>query len=218
MSARNRRMDLGLADGRRLSATLLSEIRDARIVAGISQATAARAAGLSSSRWGRIERSDGPPPNLVELCCIGRALGLRFSGRYFPVGSPVRDGPQLAVLDRFGAVLGSPLRLVREVGLPSEGDPRAWDGRVDGDRQPFFVECESHAGDAQALERRIRLKQRDDPRAGTVILVLGRSDHHRRFLAQHREVFRDLLPADPPSILRALRQGRRPPASGIVLV
>jgi transcriptional regulator with XRE-family HTH domain len=53
-------MDLGLADARRLAASLVAEIRDARMTAGISQATAARAAGCSASRWGRIERGEVP--------------------------------------------------------------------------------------------------------------------------------------------------------------
>jgi hypothetical protein len=106
----------------------------------------------------------------------------------------------------------------REVPLPVAGDLRAWDGMVHGDGAPFVVEGEAHAGDVQALERRLRLKLRDDPRAGVLVLALTRSSHHRALLAAHREVLRDLLPLDNAAVLPLLRAGRRPPAGGIVLV
>jgi transcriptional regulator with XRE-family HTH domain len=218
MPAHLRRAATGLADARRVAASLSADLRAARLAAGISQSTAARAAGISRSQWGRLERNEETRPDLVELCCAGRALGLQLASRYYVVESPVRDKAQLALLRRFEAQLRAPLRLHREVALPIRGDLRAWDGMVDGEDRPFFIEGESHVSDAQALERRLRLKQRDDPRAGTIVLVLTRSDHHRELLHAEREVFRDLLPLDGPAILRSVRAGRRPPASGIVLV
>ena len=106
----------------------------------------------------------------------------------------------------------------REIPLPVAGDLRAWDAMVEGDGAPFVVEGESHVRDVQEVDRRIRLKQRDDPRAATVVLVLTRSDHHRRLLEEHREALRGLLPLDGAGVLRAIRAGRRPPASGLVLL
>ena len=217
MPANARRAADGRADARRLASALAQEIRAARIVASISQETAARAAGMSRSQWGRLERAEDPHPDLAELCCAGRALGLQLGSKFYPIGSPVRDRPQLALLGRFERELGSPLHMRREIPLPIRGDLRAWDAIVEG-AGAFFVEGETRVGDAQALERRIRLKQRDDPRASTIVLLLGRSAHHRALLRDHREILRDLLPLDGPPILRAVRQGRRPPASGIVLI
>ena len=213
-----RRVALGQADARRLSALFANELRTSRLAAGLSQAAAARAAGISRAQWGRLERNEELRPDLVELCCAGRALGLQLGARFHVLDSPVRDRAQLALLRRFELQLAAPLRMRREVPLPIRGDHRAWDAMVEGDSRPFFVEGESHVGDAQDLERRLRLKQRDDPRATTVILALTRSAHHRDMLRVHREVFRDLLPLDSSAILRAVREGRRPPASGIVLV
>jgi hypothetical protein len=106
----------------------------------------------------------------------------------------------------------------REIGLPIPGDLRAWDARIIGRGSACFADLESHVRDTQALERRLRLKQRDDPRATVILLVLTRSDHHRRILRDHREAFRDLLPLDSAAVLRHLRTGRCPPASGIVLI
>jgi transcriptional regulator with XRE-family HTH domain len=218
MTSVQRRSDLALADARRMAATIASDVRAARIAAGISQATAARAAGMSQAQWGRLERGDLERPDLVQLCRAGRALGWKGSWRYFPVADPVRDAPQLHLLRRFEAVLGVPLQMRREVLLPGDGDLRAWDGMVHGDGRPFVVEGESHAGDLQALERRLRLKLRDDPRVDVLVLALTRSAHHRAFLRAHREALRDLLPLDGAAILAALRDGRRPSASGIVQV
>ena len=218
MASRGQRVEDGLGDARTIIRTLADDIRDARLAAGISQGAAARAAGVSASQWGRLERGDLERPDVVQLSCAGRALGMRASLKFYPVGSPVRDRPQLALFGRFGGVLGAPLRPHAEVTLPISEDLRAWDVMVDGDGAPFFADLETHATDAQALERRLRLKQRDDPRATVVLLVLSRSVHHRRFLAEYREVFRDLLPLDAPVILRSLRAGRRPPASGIVML
>jgi hypothetical protein len=89
---------------------------------------------------------------------------------------------------------------------------------VVGAERPAFTEAETRIGDAQALERRIRLKQRDDPRATIVLLVAARTDHNRRVIGAHREALRDLLPLDGRPILEALRRGRCPGGSGIVLL
>jgi hypothetical protein len=218
MASVQRRGDQGLADARRLTAAIASDLRSARIAAGISQATAGKAAGMSEAQWGRLERGALERVDIVQLCCAGRALGWKGSWRYFPVADAVRDAPQLNLLRRFEALLGPPLHMRREVPLPVAGDLRAWDGMVHGDGAPFVVEGEAHAGDVQALERRLRLKLRDDPRAGVLVLALTRSSHHRALLAAHREVLRDLLPLDNAAVLPLLRAGRRPPAGGIVLV
>jgi hypothetical protein len=128
----------------------------------------------------------------------------------------------LADARRLTSRLGEELRTARIGAGISQAtaarDLRAWDAMVDGDGAPFFVEGESRVGDAQALERRLLLKQRDDPRASTIVLVLTRGSHHRELLREHREVFRSLLPLDGPAVLRAIRNGRQPPASGIVVI
>ncbi len=115
-------------------------------------------------------------------------------------------------------MLGSPLRLEREVALPVEGDARAWDARIIGANEQGFVEAESHLNDVQAIERAVGLKLRDDPRARIVVLVLTRSAHHRKVLGEHRESLRELFPLDGAAVLKCLRDGRLLPLGGIVLV
>jgi transcriptional regulator with XRE-family HTH domain len=218
MTARVRRGDAAAEDARRQVSRLAAELRDARLEAGLSIADVARGAGLSPSQASRLERGLTITPTVEQLGRAWAPLGMRLSIRAFPAGSPVRDRAQVALLRRFELCLGPPLRLRREIPLPIEGDRRAWDGMIDGDGPPFFIEGESHIRDVQAVERKLRLRLRDDARASVVLLVATRSDHNRRIIAEHRESIRDLLPMDGAPILRALRAGRRPPASGIVLI
>jgi transcriptional regulator with XRE-family HTH domain len=218
MPSVQRRADVGLADGRRLARRIGSELRDTRMSAGLSLATVAHAAGMSAAQLGRIERAELEAPDLVQICRAARALGHIASVRLFPVGSPVRDAAHLALLQRFEARLGHPLRLVREVPLPIEGDRRAWDGMVLGAETPIFTEAETHIHDAQALERGIGLKLRDDPRSSTVLLIASRTRHNRRVIDEHRESLRGLFPLDGGAILRAISAGRVPNAGGILLL
>lgn len=98
------------------------------------------------------------------------------------------------------------------------GDLRAWDGSIVGAVERAFVEAESRLGDVQALQRRVELKIRDDPRARIVILAVTKSDQNRRVLLEHREALRPMLPLDGAAVLRALRHGTIPAAGGIVLL
>jgi transcriptional regulator with XRE-family HTH domain len=218
VSARVRRGDAAAEDVRRQVARLAVELRDARFEAGLSIVDVARVAGLSPSQLSRLERGLIGSPTVEQLGRAWAPLGMRVSIRAFSAGLPVRDRAQLALLRRFEGCLRPPLRLRREVPLPIEGDRRAWDGMVEGDAEPFFIEGESNIRDMQAVERKIRLRMRDDPRATLVLLVATRSDHNRQVVAEHRESIRDLLPMDGGPILRALRAGRRPSASGILLI
>ena len=143
---------------------------------------------------------------------------MRGFARLYPAGSPVRDRSQLAVLERFERILAPPLRLIREVPIPLEGDLRAWDGLVIAPASRCFVEVETHLRDMQAVERRLGAKVRDDPRSNTLVLVVMRSAHNRDVLRDHRESMRGLLPLDGAAIHAALRAGRIPRASGVVML
>ncbi len=136
----------------------------------------------------------------------------------YPSGEPIRDAAQLALLARVEMLLHAPLRMRREVPLPIVGDRRAWDGRVGDGTASASIEGESRIHDAQALARRIDLKARDDPDAGVVILAVNDTSHNRRILAEHREALRAQFPLDGAAIARALRRGRIPAASGIIVL
>ena len=218
MTTRQRPGDLGAEDARRQLQTAGRDIRAARRDIGISIAAAARRAGTSASQFGRIERGVLRRPSVDQVFRAARAVGLEPALRLYPVGARIRDKPQLGVLARFERLLAPPLRMRREVPVPRPGDLRAWDGRISDGTAVASVEAESKLWDAQATERKIALKSRDDPDAGVVILVLNRTAHNRRVLAEHREALRSRFPLDGSAIARALRAGKLPPAGGIILV
>lgn len=218
MSTRVRPADAAKADARRLIARIGSEVRLQRLTLGVSQRHVAARAGLSASAYARLERGVSERPTLEHLCRAARAVGLEPSFGLHPTGEPVRDAAQLALLARFEAILGGGLTLLREVPIPIAGDLRAWDGRIrEGDRTAS-IEGESRLYDMQAIARRIALKARDDPRSGVVILVVSRTAHNRRVLAQHREALRSQFPLDGGAIARALRAGSIPTVGGIIML
>jgi hypothetical protein len=79
------------------------------------------------------------------------------------------------------------------------------------------VEAESRIDDAQALERKLALKQRDG-QAEILILLVADTRANRAGLAVVRPSFRTLLPLDGRAILAALRAGQKPAGSGIVVL
>lgn len=218
MPVRQGPIDLGDADARRLIAGCAAELRDTRLALGLSQRSVARAAGISPSRLGRIERGRVRDPSLAAICRVARVLGLSASMKLYPAGSPLRDASQLALLGRFEAMLGPGLRLPREVVLPMRGDTRAWDGAITGAVGIAFMDAETRIGDAQAMARRLEIKLRDDPRSTILVLVVARTTHNLRVLREHRETLRQLLPLDGAAVARSLRAGRLPSASGLIVL
>lgn len=218
MGVRRGPADLGADDARRLLERACREIKEARIAAGLSQAAIARAAGLSASAYGRMERGEFALLPFEHVARAARAAGLTASLQLFPAGVAVRDTGQLRLEADFRSLLGVGLSFRPELALPIKGDLRAWDGAVSDRTSMALVDCEVRLGDIQALTRRLELKFRDDGRSRVLILVVRDSRHNRAVLAEHREVLRPLLPLDTPAIARALRAGRTPPASGVLLV
>jgi transcriptional regulator with XRE-family HTH domain len=210
--------ELGAADAERVRRLIGQELRETRLALGLSQRAVAKAARISSSRLGRIERGETLDPSVGAVCRAARAIGLTLSLKLYPAGSPIRDHVQIGLARRFGAVLAAPLRLRGETVLPGQDDLRAWDGMVDGPDAAAFVEFEGRLGDVQALSRRLALKLRDDARGSVVILVVARTRHNQRVFAEVREQLRVQFPLDGAAIVRQLRAGRIPAASGIIVV
>jgi transcriptional regulator with XRE-family HTH domain len=218
MATRDRAGDVGADAARRQIADMGRELRAARRHLGMSQARASRRAGISRSQLGRLERGSLTTVTVEHLAQAARAVGLKASVKLYPDGTPVRDQAQLALLARFEARLRPPIRMRREVPLGIPGDLRAWDARVTDGDSTASVEGEARLDDVQAVSRRVALKSTDDPTAGGVILVVSRTLHNRRVLALHREALRAQFPLDGAAILRELRAGRVPRASGILLL
>ena len=208
---------MALFAARDIRARMAAEILEGRLSAGLSQREAAAAVGMSRSELGRIERGEIARPTIEQISRACTAVGLRLVARAYPAGDPVRDRTQLALLARLRATLAVGVDWRSEVPLPLPGDLRAWDAVMTFRDGVVAVEAESRLRDVQALERRISLKQRDG-RIDRIVLLLNDTEANRRALVGARDALRQRFPLDGRDLLRALRSGRAPDGSGIVLM
>ncbi len=198
-------------------ADLGREIRLARLNHDLSQRTAAAGAGLSQTHWGRLERAEAhavPLPLLARACAV---VGLDLHLRAYPAGAPLRDQAHVRLLERLHARLGSGASWSTEVAFPNAGDRRAWDALIRIAAVRIGVEAETRARDAQELQRRLALKQRDGM-VDHVILLLADTRHNRSFLAAAGTGFRAAFPVDGRTALRALALPADPGGNAIVLL
>ena len=93
---------------------------------------------------------------------------------------------------------------------------RAWDGMLFGRGERTALELEMRLYDAQAVERRVELKRRDDPTEHFLLLIAA-TRTNRRVLAAFPGLFVDLPRLKLAAIRAALAAGRHP-GTGMVLV
>ncbi len=172
---------------------------------------------MSESTFGRIERSELPDVTLTQLATACAAVGLKFVSRAYPDGDPVRDAGQIRLLERFRSQLPDHSGWRSEVPIPIPGDLRAWDGQCRFGGVVVAVEAVTRLLDVQAIDRAIALKRRDSG-VGIVILLIADTVANRRRLAEYREALRANFPLDTRAVLAAVRDGRAPDASGIVVL
>lgn len=155
----------------------------------------------------------------MEISQVAAVLGLEAVVRLYPGGEPLRDTAQLGRIQTLVEDLGHPLRYRTEVPLPyapGRLELRAWDAVIEGRAVRTTIEVEMRIRDAQALERRLGLKRRDDP-ADRFLLLVADTRTNRRILADHPELFPDLPRLTRTAVLAALRGGMHPP-TGVVLL
>ena len=217
MATRQRPADLGRDRAVSIARRIGTEIRRARIAAGLSLRAAAAAAGLSYSTFSRLERGLLANVTVLQLAVACAAVGLDLGAGAHPGGDPARDAGQLRVLARLRVLLPPLTPWRTEALIPIPGDRRAIDAIAGLRPKPTGFEIETHLADAQAVERRALQKQRDAQLA-VLILVAADTRHNRGFLDVHREALRSSFPLDGRAVLAALRIGRTPSSNGIVLI
>jgi transcriptional regulator with XRE-family HTH domain len=193
-----------------------ADIAAARRNSGLSQAAIGRACGLSASAVSRIEAGETNVVQVRHLAVVAAAVGLDVRLRVFPGGDPIRDAGQARLLDRLRVQLHPTLRWQTEVPLPEPRELRTWDAVIRGSRWRLGIEAETVISDVQALERRLNLKRRDGG-LDHVVLLVGATVRNRRALAASPAAFGDLR-GRPREVLRALRVGRDPGTSAIILL
>jgi transcriptional regulator with XRE-family HTH domain len=210
-------MDRGYRVAQRIRRQLGAELRTARLSAGASQAAVAERAGVPRSTYGRLERSGPRDQTIEQYARASAALGLRLVVRLYPDGDPIRDAGQQALLVRFRRRLDPSLLVRTEVPVRLAGDVRSWDLSIEGTTWSIRVDAETRLYDIQAQTRRLELKRRDD-RIDVVVLLVADTNANRRILREWRVLLRGGFPLDTRAVLAALASGRRPNASGIVLI
>ncbi len=185
-------------------------------MAGISQDALAAAAGVSKAEISRIERGEAPWLTVVDASTLLGIVGLELWARAYPAGPPLRDRGHLRLLSDFDLRLPARVGRVREWPIPIPGDQRAIDLLLTGLPVLVGVEAETVLDDLQALEREIRLKQRDG-RLDRIILLVRGSHRNRRILAQ-ADALRQAFPLSTRAVMAALARRDDPGADGIVLL
>jgi transcriptional regulator with XRE-family HTH domain len=195
---------------------MATELREARLAAGLSQEHVARVAGLTQALVSRTERAQRASPGIDELARHCAALGLRLSVRAYPEGPAVRDAAQLRLLHRFRGQLKGAFGWRTEAPVAGVGDLRAWDALLSGPGR-IGVDAETRLRDIQAVQRRCELKWRDGD-VDRLVLLIAATRHNRAIIREHREALRSTFPADTAEMMAALRHGRLPVRNGIVLL
>jgi transcriptional regulator with XRE-family HTH domain len=220
MSTRERPADRGrrIATSDRIRAG--TEIRDARLAANLSLRAMAVEARVSPAQASRIERGTLPNVSVDHISRLAAVVGLDARLRLYPGPDPLRDAGSVAAIDRFRRRLGPGLVLRTEVPLPRSGDLRALDGVIDelrGLERQMPLEVETRLNDLQGQSRRLALKIRD---AGFDhwILVVSDTRHNRQVVHEAAALLRGTFPVTARVALAALREGRHPGGSAIVLV
>jgi transcriptional regulator with XRE-family HTH domain len=222
MSTRERPADRGARIAKADLERIGSELRNARVAAGLSLAAVAAAVRMSGSHVARIERGLVPTASVLQLATIGAVVGLDVRIRAYVGGDPLRDAGQARLLQRLLAILGPQLRMRLEVPLPNPGDQRAWDGWISGfvevgHGRALAVEGESRFTDAQAQIRRLILKMRDAA-VDQVLLVIADTPSNRAAVRSAGPILGGTFPVSARSAKAALRAGRHPGGSALILL
>lgn len=215
-STRERPGDRGRRRARSDLHVVAADERRSRIGAGLSLRAVGDATGIDHARIWRFERGQFGELGVEDIVAIGAVVGLEVRLRAFPAGDAIRDAGQQRLLERLRPRVHASLGWGTEVGLPIEGDLRAWDAVIRADGWSVGVEAETVLDDLQALDRRLALKRRDG-RMDHVILLVADTHRNRRALAAAPGAFAD-LPLRAREILGALGRGADPGGSGIVIL
>ncbi len=215
MGTRERPSDRGRRRARDALNRVASDVRGARLGAGLSLRDVAAAAGIDHAWLWRFERRQHDM-TLDDLSAVCQVLGLDLALRAYPAGDALRDAAHVRLLGRLRTRLHPSLRWSTEVPLPAPGDLRAWDAMIRGPGWQLAVEAETVIHDVQALERKLTLKFRDGG-ADHVTLLVADTRRNREAIASAPAAFAD-LPLRNRQVLRNLEAGRDPGASGLVIL
>jgi transcriptional regulator with XRE-family HTH domain len=194
-----------------------SDIRAARLAAGLRLRDVGAAIGKSESWVSRVERGKLADVSYVDLSVLAAAAGRKMWTTMYPAERAIRDAPQLRLLRRFRGRVGEGWRWRYEVILPDRLDQRAADAVIERGSTTVMVEAFTRLSDGQSQLRAVKVKARDlgVPR---IVIVLQASMVNRRAVADAAQVVASDFPLGTRSVLAALAAGRDPGANGVVVL
>jgi transcriptional regulator with XRE-family HTH domain len=208
----------GRHHGTRLLHVLGDELREARLRSGLTQSAVARSLGTTRRRIGLIERGRLPGVPLEDVARHGGAVGLKLHTRFYPVGAPIRDQAQVALLTRFRSrVPPVAFRARIEAPIPGDRDGRAWDLLLWNTETTIGVEAITRLRDVQAQIRAAQLK-RQDAGVRRLALLVAASRANRRALREADTLIRSSFPIGTRAGLAALAHGTDPGGDALVLL
>lgn len=219
MASNDRLPTRGSKRARRILGELASEIREARLHAGISQAEAGRRAGLSADKVWKVEHEALKTLAFSDACRLAAVLGLDVSVRLYPNGAPIRDAGQTSRLMKLLVNVAQPLNYRTDAPLPAKESAvelRASDALITGSNERTGLELESRLTDLQATIRRQNLKRRDDP-VDHFLMVIADTRHNRRVVDDYAELLAGLPRLDTADVINLLAMGRHPPTGWMLL-
>src|SRR3954467_10276801 len=100
MTTRERPADRGRRRARTDAITLGEDFRRTRTASGLSLRSVADQAGIDHTSLWRFERGQHSELTLSDQAAVGAVLGLDVRLRAYPVGDPIRDAGQQALIER----------------------------------------------------------------------------------------------------------------------
>jgi transcriptional regulator with XRE-family HTH domain len=195
----------------------VADMRNARLAAGLSQASVARAIGCAHSRISDWERARASP-GLRMLARWAAAVGLELRLAAYRGGAPLRDAAQLRLLARARGAIGGPWAWATEVAVTAAPlERRAFDAVLSRDGIRIGLEAVTRLTDVQAQVRALTLK-RTAGGLDCMVIVLANTRHNREALLHASPTMDAAFPLRTRAVLQALRQGRAPGADGLMLV
>lgn len=218
MSARNTPADRARIRADEITTRLASELREARLNLGLSQAETSRRAGIDRAEWSRIERRERRSVPLDVAVRLAAAVNLDLVVKVYASDHETRDAAQIRLLQDLRLLLGPDWEWRYEVRVGPSPDQRSWDAvarhRVTG--LVIRVEAETRLRDVQATLRKVEGKRAADP--GRVLLAVRSSRDNRETVRRADDVLRSQFPADPRTALAQLRAGIDPGADLLAMV
>jgi len=210
-----------MARGITLARRFGTELRIARMAAGLTQRQVGQRAGLTQQLVSLAERGD-PGISLDVRCRLVAAAGHELGWKLYPAtGVSLRDSGQLNLAQAILAPLSKQLTARLEVPVAA-GDLRAADVLISTPTELIHVEVERSLFDLQAQLRAAQLKReaiaRDSALPVRLVIAVPDSARARAVVGGFPQVVRAVFPIPSRQIAGALRAGAPLGGDGLLFV